>query len=69
MLDQLMISKSLIDDQNGLFFLKASVYNKKYVINPEGKYEGYPFRSFAGGKFLDGYSDHFPIYMLLAKEL
>ena len=22
-----------------------------------------------GGKFLDGFSDHFPIYMLLAKEL
>ena len=69
MLDQLMISKSLIDDQNGLFFLKASVYNKKYVINQEGKYESYPFRSFAGGKFLNGYSDHFPIYLYLAKSL
>ncbi|MDB4013833.1 hypothetical protein N9475_02455 [Flavobacteriaceae bacterium] len=31
-------------------------------MNQDGKYEGYPFKSFAGGKFLGGYSDHFPIY-------
>jgi len=39
------------------------------TINSEGKYEGYPFKSFAGGKFLGGYSDHFPIYILLAQEI
>lgn len=69
MIDQFMITKSLIKNQNKMFFLKAGVFNKKYLINSDGKYEGYPFRSFAGGKFLDGYSDHFPIYMFLAKEL
>ena len=68
MLDQFMISKNLVDKKNGLFFLKASVFNKKYTINPGGKYEGYPFKSFAGGKFLNGYSDHFPIYLYLAKK-
>ena len=36
--------------------------NKKYLINPQGKYEGYPHKSFACGKFLNGYSDHFPIF-------
>lgn len=69
MIDQFMITKSLINDKNSIFFLKADVFNKKYLINSDGKYEGYPFRSFAGGKFLDGYSDHFPIYMIFAKEL
>ena len=69
MIDQFMITKSLINDKNSIFFLKADVFNKKYLINSDGKYEGYPFRSFAGGKFLDGYSDHFPIYMFFAKEL
>lgn len=68
MLDQFMISSELLKS-SGHFFLKAGVFNKKYLINQEGKYEGYPFKSFAGGKFLDGFSDHFPIYMLLAKEL
>jgi hypothetical protein len=68
MLDQFMISSELLKNY-GNFFLKAGIYNEKYLINQDGKYEGYPFRSFAGGKFLNGYSDHFPIYMLLAKEL
>ena len=68
MIDQFFLSKNLVDNENGLFFLKASVFNKKYLINPSGKYEGYPFKSFAGGKFLNGYSDHFPIYLYLAKE-
>lgn len=68
MIDQFFLSKNLVDNKNGLFFLKASVFNKKYLINPSGKYEGYPFKSFAGGKFLNGYSDHFPIYLYLAKE-
>ena len=45
------------------------MFNKKYLINPEGKYEGYPYKSFAGGKYLGGYSDHFPVYILLAKEV
>ena len=68
MIDQFLLSKNLVDNKNGLFLLKASVFNKKYLINPSGKYEGYPFKSFAGGKFLNGYSDHFPIYLYLAKE-
>jgi len=68
MIDQFFLSKNLVEDDNGLFFLKAGVFNKKYLINPSGKYEGYPFKSFAGGKFLNGYSDHFPIYLYLAKE-
>lgn len=68
MIDQFLLSKNLVNNKNGLFFLKASVFNKKYLINPSGKYEGYPFKSFAGGKFLNGYSDHFPIYLYLAKE-
>tara|TARA_B100000768_G_scaffold181721_1_gene205984 strand:+ start:1588 stop:2631 length:1044 start_codon:yes stop_codon:yes gene_type:complete len=68
MIDQFFLSQNLVENSNGLFFLKAAVFNKKYLINPSGKYEGYPFKSFAGGKFLNGYSDHFPIYLYLAKE-
>ena len=68
MLDQFMITKSLVSENKGHIFLKASVYTKKYMINPQGRYEGYPFKSFASGKFLGGFSDHFPIYLYLAKK-
>ena len=68
MLDQFMLTQSLILENEGHFFLKASVYSKKYMVNPKGKYQGYPYKSFAGGRFLDGFSDHFPIYLYLAKK-
>ena len=68
MLDQFLISESLLRDGN-LKFLKSGVFNKKYLINPSGKYKGYPFKSFAQGKFLNGYSDHLPIFLILAKEI
>ena len=35
MLDQFMITKSLVSENKGHIFLKASVYSKKYMINPK----------------------------------
>ncbi len=45
------------------------MYSKKYIYNQSGRYKGYPFRSFVGGSFLDGYSDHLSVYILLIKEV
>jgi len=50
-------------------FWKAGIYNKPYLITKEGRYKGYPFRSFASGRFTGGYSDHFPVYAYLIREL
>ena len=30
--------------------------------------KGYPFRSFAGGQFTNGYSDHFPVYTYVVRR-
>ncbi len=68
--DQIMLSRALLDkNQDGYFFLKARVFNKKYLIQPSGQYKGYPFRTFAGDHFQGGYSDHFPVYIVLVKKL
>ena len=56
-------------ENKGWLFWKANIFNKPFLINKEGRYKGYPFRSFAGGKFLGGYSDHFPVYLYLFREL
>jgi len=37
--------------------------------NKKGRYKGYPKRTFAGGEFLGGYSDHFPTYIIIIKAL
>lgn len=69
-LDQIHVSGGLLKDKkNGWKFWKAGIYNKPYLINKEGRYKGYPFRSFAGGRFLSGYSDHFAVYAYLIREV
>ena len=68
--DQIIFSSSLIGKNNSNFsYYKTGIYSKKYLYNQSGRYKGYPFRSFAGGSFLDGYSDHLPVYILLIKEM
>jgi len=38
------------------------------ISQQEGQYAGYPFRTFAGGAYAGGYSDHLPVYVILIKE-
>tara|TARA_B100000579_G_C22811868_1_gene845703 strand:- start:914 stop:1960 length:1047 start_codon:yes stop_codon:yes gene_type:complete len=68
--DQIIFTGSYLDNTFKEFsFYKSLIYNKKYLFNQSGRFKGYPFRSFAGGSYLDGYSDHLPVYILLIKEL
>lgn len=70
MFDQIIISKNLLKDFNvsKFYFEGAYIHSKPYLINQSGNYEGYPFRSFAGGNFIGGYSDHLPVYIILKLE-
>ena len=68
--DQIMMTQPLLEDDYSSFrFWKAGIYNKAYLSNKRGRYKGYPFRSFADGGFTDGFSDHFPVYIYLIKEV
>jgi hypothetical protein len=68
--DQIMVTKPLIEKDYSSFTLyKAGIFNKNYLVNKKGRYKGYPKRSFADGGFTDGFSDHFPVYTLLVKEI
>jgi len=68
--DQIMVTKPLIEgDYASYRFWKAGIYNKAYLSNKRGRWEGYPLRSFADGGFTDGFSDHFPVYVYLIKEV
>lgn len=39
-----------------------------FFIQQEGQYKGAPLRTKAGGRWLNGYSDHLPVVMYLVKE-
>ena len=68
--DQILITKPLLEkDYSSFRFYKAGIFNKQYLTNKKGRYKGYPFRSFADGGFTDGYSDHFPVYVHVIKEV
>lgn len=69
--DQIMFTKALLkkDDYSSFRFYKAGIYNKHYLTNKRGRYKGYPLRSFTDGGFTNGYSDHFPVYVYLIKEV
>lgn len=43
------------------------VFNKPFLTNQDGRYKGTPYRSFAGGSFIGGYSDHYPSYIVISK--
>lgn len=68
--DQIMITKPLLEtDYSSFRFYKAGIYNKNYLIEKAGAYKGYPKRSWTYGGFNDGFSDHFPVYIYLVKEV
>ncbi|SEM58539.1 Endonuclease/Exonuclease/phosphatase family protein [Chryseobacterium taichungense] len=68
--DQIIVSKNLISDQvtKEYSVYKAEIFAPAYLINKEGNYRGYPFRSWNGDQFTGGYSDHFPAFVVLQKE-
>ena len=68
--DQIILSRGFTRKrQEGYRFLKAVIHNPKYLVQKTGRYRGYPFRTFAGGAYIGGYSDHFPVYVYIVKAL
>ncbi|MGB5820445.1 MAG: endonuclease/exonuclease/phosphatase family protein [Saonia sp.] len=67
--DQIFFTSNLVNHMEGHYrFWKAGVFNPSYVITQNGPYKGYPFRTYAGGSYTGGYSDHFPVYVYLIRE-
>lgn len=67
--DQIYMTAPLVGkDYSDFKFYKAGVFNAAYLIAKDGRYKGYPFRSFADGGYTGGYSDHFPTYIQIIKE-
>lgn len=69
--DQIIVSGNLISDQVGKDYsvYKAEVFAPPYLINREGSWKGYPLRSWNGDNFTGGYSDHFPAFVVVQREV
>jgi len=67
--DQFICSSALVMPQvSGLHFTEARIMKSEYLLNPPGEYEGQPLRTYAGSKWLNGFSDHLPVYLFLSKN-
>lgn len=65
--DQIIMTESLIrPDFSSFKFWKAGIFNKAYLIQNSGQYKGYPLRHSTTEV---GFSDHFPVYVYLIKEM
>ena len=68
--DQFVLTPNLISkNRQNHSFWKAGIFNPSYLENSQGKYKGYPFRTYVGTTYQGGYADHFPIYLYLVKEV
>ena len=59
--DQMMMSYEFFNSNFPLQFKSAEVFSPPPLRSWDKKFEGRPFRTYAGTRYLGGYSDHFPI--------
>ena len=69
--DQIIVSGNLISNEVGKEYsvYKTEVFAPPYLINREGNWKGYPLRSWNGDQFTGGYSDHFPAFVVVQREV
>lgn len=67
--DQIVLTQPYLKkEQKGFFFQKAVIFNRPFMVQKSGRYRGYPLRTFDFDVYMKGYSDHFPVYVVLLKK-
>lgn len=65
--DQILITEPLVrKDFSSWHYWKAGVHNKPFMIQQTGQFAGYALRNNA---VEPGFSDHFPVYLYLIKQV
>ncbi|NJL13501.1 MAG: endonuclease/exonuclease/phosphatase family protein [Microscillaceae bacterium] len=70
--DQIILSPALLSENRpGSYYYQAKsarVFAPDWMKQKEGSFQGYPWRTYVGNNYTNGYSDHFPVYLFLIKE-
>ncbi len=68
--DQIMVSSGWLDrNQSGFFYKDAHIFSKPWMTQQTGRYKGYPKRTYDFNKYIGGYSDHFPTFIVFLKTV
>ena len=67
--DQIILSRNFFSENKQEYtFKEAFIFDAAFLKNPRGRHKNEPFRTYTGKYYQGGYSDHFPVYVLLEKE-
>lgn len=68
MFDQILITTNFFEHNPEEFsFDKADIFDEDFLTQYSGKFRGQPYRTYVGKKYKGGFSDHFPVYILIKK--
>ena len=63
--DQILMTNNFLRMyENPLLYDRSEIFNDFFLTEYKGKFKGNPFRTYAGPRYLGGYSDHFPVYSI-----
>lgn len=67
--DQIILSPAFVKfDNPGYKFYNAHVFKKPFLLQKDGRFKGYTWRTYVGNTYHGGYSDHLPVYVIAVKE-
>lgn len=66
--DQVLVSPHFFLPDSELRLSKARVFRTEKLCSREKRFKERPFRTYAGTRYLGGYSDHFPVWIELQKR-
>lgn len=73
--DIIIVNHNLADAPSGTLKIRpvvkkkyyGRVFSKPFMTQQEGQYKGLPKRTYSNGVFINGYSDHYPTYIVVSK--
>ena len=73
--DIIMVNSNLANAPKGSYEIQpivkkkfyGRVFQKPFMTQQEGQYKGTPKRTMSNGAFINGYSDHYPTYIVISK--
>ena len=72
--DIILVNRALAAPAEGYGICRSDAFHYGYVFDPpfltqqEGRFAGTPLRTLSGGQFLNGYSDHYPTYIIISQQ-
>lgn len=65
--DQILVDLKLLEGAAQFTLYRVGIYTNPMLVTPDGRYKGYPLSTYSAGRYQGGFSDHFPVFIILEK--